>query len=96
MMPRKLSHRTSRSSFTFPMKVPQRVAAGAAVVVAALIISSVVNRFIAKRAQDDVVVGRLRFCESHFRGGADRRHHEPHHLAHFRENNEAPFHAEDV
>ena len=51
MMPRKLSHRTSRSSFTFPMKVPQRVAAGAAVVVAALIISSVVNRFIAKRAE---------------------------------------------
>ena len=51
MLPRELSHRSSKSSFTFPTKVPHRVAAGAAIVVAALIISSVVNRFIAKRAE---------------------------------------------
>jgi alpha-beta hydrolase superfamily lysophospholipase len=51
MLPRELSHLSSRSTSTFPTKVPHRVAAGAAVVVAALIISSVVNRFIAKRAE---------------------------------------------
>jgi pimeloyl-ACP methyl ester carboxylesterase len=51
MLPRELTHRSRRSSFTFPTKVPHRVAAGAAVVVAALIISSVVNRFLAKRAE---------------------------------------------
>ena len=51
MLPRKLSRRTCRSSFTFATKVPHRVAVGVAAVVAAFIISSVVNRFIAKRAE---------------------------------------------
>ena len=51
MLPRKLSRRTCRSSFTFATKVPHRVAVGVAAVVAAFIKSSVVNRFIAKRAE---------------------------------------------
>ena len=49
--PSKLSHRLSRTSFAFPTNAPHPVAAGAAVVVVALVISALVNRFIAKRAE---------------------------------------------
>ncbi len=51
MPPDELSHRISRTSFASPTNAPHRVAAGAAVVVAALVISALVNRFIAKRAE---------------------------------------------
>ena len=51
MPPHKLSHRISRTSFASPTNASHRVAAGAAVVVAALVISALVNRFIAKRAE---------------------------------------------
>jgi hypothetical protein len=45
------SHRISGSSFASPTNGPHRVAAGVAVVVAAFVISALVNRFVARRAE---------------------------------------------
>jgi pimeloyl-ACP methyl ester carboxylesterase len=45
------SHRISGSSFASPTNAPHRVAAGVAVVVAAFVISALVNRFVARRAE---------------------------------------------
>ena len=44
-------HRISGSSFASPTNAPHRVAAGVAVVVAAFVISALVNRFVARRAE---------------------------------------------
>ena len=51
MQPHKLSHWTSNNSFAPPTNALHRVAAGSAVVTAALVVSALVNRFIAKRAE---------------------------------------------
>jgi hypothetical protein len=50
MPPHTLSHWISNSSFA-PTKSLHRLAAGGAVVAAALVVSALVNRFIAKRAE---------------------------------------------
>jgi hypothetical protein len=47
----KLSRWISNSSFTPPTNALHRLAAGGAVVAAALVVSALVNRFIAKRAE---------------------------------------------
>ena len=51
MPPHKLSHWISNSSFAPPTNTLHRLAAGGAVVAAALVVSALVNRFIAKRAE---------------------------------------------
>ena len=72
MPPHKLSHWISNSSFAPPTNALHRLAAGGAVVAAALVVSALVNRFIAKRAERnnppigkfvDVGVLRLHYIE---------------------------------
>ena len=51
MPPHKLSHWISNSSFAPPTNALHRLAAGGAIVAGALVVSALVNRFIAKRAE---------------------------------------------
>ena len=51
MPPHKLSHGISNSSFAPATNALHRLAAGGAVVAAAFVVSALVNRFIAKRAE---------------------------------------------
>jgi hypothetical protein len=56
----KLSHWISSSPFAPPTNALHRLAAGGAVVAAALVVSALVNRFIAKRAErNNPPIGKL-------------------------------------